>query len=69
MEQTVGPRENSSPAWFRGSPVSPYPVSVSVVFRCDHCGATPDPETRARLEAQLLDLRHGPYVDAEAVAG
>ena len=40
-------------------------MSVRVVFRCDHCGTTPDPDTRASLEAQLLDLRHGEYVDAE----
>ena len=40
-------------------------MPVSVVFRCDVCGCPPDAETRADLERQLLDLRHGEYVDAE----
>jgi hypothetical protein len=40
-------------------------MPVSVVFRCDVCGCPPDPETRADLVRQLLDLRHGEYVDAE----
>ena len=40
-------------------------VTVTVVFTCDVCGARPDPETQAALERQLLDLRHGEYVDAE----
>ena len=40
-------------------------MPVRVVFRCDFCSAVPDPETRASLERQLLDLRSGEYVDAE----
>jgi hypothetical protein len=40
-------------------------VPVAVVFTCDHCGARPDRETQRDLERQLLDLRHGEYVDAE----
>jgi hypothetical protein len=34
------------------------------VFRCEFCGIQPDPETQTSLEHQLLDLRHGEYVDA-----
>ena len=40
-------------------------VPVAVVFRCEFCGCRPGPETQANLERQLLDLRHGEYVDAE----
>jgi hypothetical protein len=40
-------------------------VSVKVVFTCETCRARPDPETQTSLEHQLLDLRHGEYVDAE----
>jgi hypothetical protein len=40
-------------------------VPVAVIFRCDFCGARPDPETQRALERQLLDLRHGEYVDAD----
>ena len=40
-------------------------MPVIVVFRCEICGARPDPETQTSLERQLLDLRHGEYVDAE----
>ena len=40
-------------------------MPVSVVFECEICGARPDPETQVALERQLLDLRHGEYVDAE----
>jgi hypothetical protein len=40
-------------------------VPVAVVFVCEHCGCRPDPETQRDLERQLLDLRHGEYVDAE----
>ena len=40
-------------------------MAVVVVFRCDICGARPDPETQFSLERQLLDLRHGEYVDAD----
>jgi hypothetical protein len=39
-------------------------VPVSVIFRCEICGERPDPETQIALEHQLLDLRHGEYVDA-----
>ena len=39
-------------------------MPVSVVFMCEICGARPDPETQVALERQLLDLRHGEYVDA-----
>jgi hypothetical protein len=40
-------------------------VPVAVIFECDICGARPDAETQRSLERQLLDLRHGEYVDAE----
>ncbi len=40
-------------------------MPVSVVFVCEICGARPDPGTQVALERQLLDLRHGEYVDAE----
>ncbi len=40
-------------------------MPVAVVFRCEICGSRPGPETQANLEHQLLDLRHGEYVDAE----
>ena len=40
-------------------------MPVSVVYRCDVCGCAPDPETYAQLVRQLLDLRHGEYVDVE----
>ena len=40
-------------------------MAVVVVFRCEICGERPDPETQRALEHQLLDLRHGEYVDAE----
>jgi hypothetical protein len=39
-------------------------MSVKVIFRCEICGMRPDPETQRALERQLLDLRHGEYVDA-----
>jgi hypothetical protein len=39
-------------------------MPVKVVFRCEICGCRPDPPTQRALEAQLLDLRHGEYVDA-----
>ena len=44
-------------------------MPVTVVFRCEICGSRPDPETQASLERQMLDLRHGEYVDAEPGAG
>ena len=40
-------------------------MPVTVVFRCAFCDARPDPETQISLEHQLLDLRHGEYVDAD----
>ena len=40
-------------------------MPVAVVFRCEVCGCRPGPDTQASLERQLLDLRHGEYVDAE----
>ncbi len=40
-------------------------MAVSVVFRCEICACEPDDHTRLSLEEQLLDLRHGEYVDAE----
>jgi hypothetical protein len=40
-------------------------MGVVVVFECEICGRRPDPDTQASLERQLLDLRHGEYVDAE----
>ena len=40
-------------------------VPVAVVFRCEICGRRPGPRHRRRLERQLLDLRHGEYVDVE----
>jgi len=40
-------------------------MPVSVVFRCEICGTHPDPGTQLALERQLLDLRHGEYVDAD----
>lgn len=40
-------------------------MPVAVVFSCEFCGSRPDRETQAQLERQLLDLRHGEYVDAE----
>jgi hypothetical protein len=40
-------------------------VPVAVIFRCDFCDSRPDAETQAALEAQMLDLRHGEYVDAD----
>jgi hypothetical protein len=39
-------------------------VPVVVVFSCEICGVRPDPPTQTALEQQLLDLRHGEYVDA-----
>ena len=38
---------------------------MAVIFRCEICRCTPGPATRKNLELQLLDLRHGEYVDAE----
>lgn len=36
-----------------------------VVFRCEVCSVRPDAETQVWLEHQLLDLRHGEYLDIE----
>ena len=40
-------------------------MPVTAVFRCEFCGARADPETRLVLEEQILDIRHGEYLDAE----
>jgi hypothetical protein len=40
-------------------------MPVVVVFECEVCGSRPDPETQVALQRQLLDLRHGEYVDAD----
>jgi hypothetical protein len=40
-------------------------MSVKVVFRCEICACAPGADTQRSLERQLLDLRHGEYVDAE----
>ena len=39
-------------------------MPVKVRFKCEICGRGPDAETQVALERQLLDLRHGEYVDA-----
>ena len=40
-------------------------MPVTLVFRCEFCAERPDPETQRSLEQQVLDMRHGEYVDAE----
>ena len=40
-------------------------MPVAVVFRCEFCGRRPGPETQEQLQRQLLDFRHGEYLDAE----
>jgi hypothetical protein len=40
-------------------------MPVAVLFTCELCGARPDATAQKALERQLLDLRHGEYVDAE----
>lgn len=40
-------------------------MPVAVVFRCEFCGRRPGRETQVNLEHQLLDLRHGEYLDVE----
>lgn len=40
-------------------------MPVRVVFRCEVCDIVPDDETQRGLEQQLLDLRHGEYLDIE----
>jgi hypothetical protein len=40
-------------------------MTVRVIFRCEICERAPDRETPIALEHQLLDLRHGEYVDAD----
>ncbi len=39
-------------------------MSCRVVFKCETCGAEPDPLTRVSLERQLLHFRFAQYVDA-----
>jgi hypothetical protein len=39
-------------------------MTISPIFSCEICGARPDPQTQASLQRQMLDLRHGEYVDA-----
>jgi hypothetical protein len=39
-------------------------MPIKVIFRCEICGREPDAASRIGLERQLLDLRHGEYVDA-----
>jgi hypothetical protein len=39
-------------------------MPVRVIFECEICGTRPDPATQSDLERQMLDLRHGEYVDA-----
>lgn len=41
------------------------PVPCSLVFRCEFCDVRPDAETQFWLEQQLLDVRHGEYLDME----
>lgn len=36
-----------------------------LLFRCELCDALPEGETHVWLERQLLDLRHGEYLDIE----
>jgi hypothetical protein len=40
-------------------------MPVACIFRCEFCDSRPDAETQIALERQLLDLRHGEYVDAD----
>jgi hypothetical protein len=40
-------------------------MPCKVVFRCEFCGTTPDPETQRGLEAQLQELLFGEYLDIE----
>ena len=40
-------------------------VPIRLVFRCDYCGAQPDPDTHRALEGRLLDRRFGAYLDAQ----
>ncbi len=39
-------------------------MPVRVIFRCEHCGALPDPLTQEALEDQLQELLFGTYLDA-----
>ncbi len=41
------------------------PMSVRLVFRCDFCGAEPDPQTYESLVSQQSLLLHGTYLDAD----
>jgi hypothetical protein len=38
-------------------------MPVRVIFRCDVCGATPDPKTQRWLEHQLRELVFGEYLE------
>jgi hypothetical protein len=40
-------------------------MPVRLLFKCEFCGASPDPETQSALEAQLQELLFGEYLDAE----
>jgi len=40
-------------------------MPVTVVFTCEFCQARPDAATQASLMEQMLDMRHGEYVDAQ----
>src|ERR1700689_5458372 len=40
-------------------------VPVMLIFRCEICSVRPDAQTQRALERQVLDLRHGEYVDAD----
>ena len=40
-------------------------MPCAVVFHCEICNVVPDCETQFWLEQQMLDLRHGEYLDME----
>ena len=40
-------------------------MTVALVFTCEICRTRPDRETQIALGHQVLDMRHGEYVDAE----
>lgn len=40
-------------------------MTVAIVFTCEFCRTRPDRETQIALVDQMLDMRHGEYVDAE----
>jgi hypothetical protein len=39
-------------------------MPVRMVFRCELCGRRPGAETYEELQRQMLDFRHGEYLDA-----